>query len=402
MQLFTVSEIAQYLKQALDRDPLLQDLWVGGEVSNLARSAAGHAYFTLKDGGAQLRCVLFRGNRGAELLADGGAVNAHGRVSFYETRGELQLYVDLVQPSGLGALALELERLRLQLEEEGLFDPSRKRPLPPFPRRIGVVTSEQGAVFHDIRTIVERRYPLAELVLCASAVQGEQAAAEVVDALRTLNATGDIDVIIVARGGGSLEELWAFNAEPVARAIHASHAPVVSAVGHETDVTIADLVADVRAPTPSAAAELCTPDATLLAAELSALMERARNTVAYELSERAQSVDSLAQRMRGRLPDIGGWRQRVDDLLGQGSRALKTLLGSRREQAHSFEAQLHALNPSAVLGRGYAVVAHQTTGAIVTSVDHVHAGDLVRATVHDGGFDAEVRQRAAKAPDKSG
>ncbi len=401
MQLFTVSQVAQYVKQVVDRDALLQDLWVSGEVSNLVRSAAGHAYFTMKDADAQLRCVLFRNNRSAELLANGGAVNAHGRISFYETRGELQLYVDLVQPSGLGALALELERLKLQLEEEGLFDPSRKRPLPFFPQRIGVVTSEQGAVFHDIRTVVERRYPLAELVLCASAVQGEQAAAEVVDALRALNATGDIDVIIVARGGGSLEELWTFNTEPVVRAIHASHAPVVSAVGHETDVTIADLVADVRAATPSAAAELCTPDAALLAAELSALMERARSTVAYELSERAQSVDSLARRMRGRLPDIGGWRQRVDELLGQGSRSLKGLLGSRREQAHAFEAQLHALDPSAVLGRGYAVVALPATGAIVTSVDQVHDGDLVRATVHDGRFDAEVRQQAAKAPDKN-
>ena len=277
MQLFTVTEIAQYLKQSLDRDSQLQDLWVSGEVSNLVRSAAGHAYFTLKDAGAQIRCALFRGGRGAELLTDGGAVNAHGRVSFYENRGQLQLYVDMVQPSGLGALALELERLKTQLDEEGLFDPSRKRPLPLFPKRIGVVTSEQGAVLHDIRNVVERRYPLAELVVCASAVQGDQAVSEVIDALRTLNAEGDIDVIIVARGGGSLEELSAFNSEQVARAIHASHAPVVSAVGHETDVTIADLVADVRAPTPSAAAELATLDAALLATEVYALAEHARS-----------------------------------------------------------------------------------------------------------------------------
>ena len=230
-----------------------------------------------------------------------------------------------------------------------------------------MVTSEQGAVLHDIRTVVGRRYPLAELVVCASAVQGEQAASEVAAALRTLNAEGDIDVIIVARGGGSLEEMSAFNSEQVARAIHASHAPVVSAVGHETDVTIADLVADVRAPTPSAAAELATPDAALLAAEVSALAERARSSVFYEMSERSQSVESLSQRMRGRLPDIGGWRQRVDELLGQGSRALITLLRSSAQETSALQAQLNALNPSAVLGRGYAVVAHRASGAIVTS-----------------------------------
>ena len=390
MQLFTVTEIAQYLKQSLDRDSQLQDLWVSGEVSNLVRSAAGHAYFTLKDAGAQIRCALFRGGRGAELLTDGGAVNAHGRVSFYENRGQLQLYVDMVQPSGLGALALELERLKTQLDEEGLFDPSRKRPLPLFPKRIGVVTSEQGAVLHDIRNVVERRYPLAELVVCASAVQGDQAVSEVIDALRTLNAEGDIDVIIVARGGGSLEELSAFNSEQVARAIHASHAPVVSAVGHETDVTIADLVADVRAPTPSAAAELATLDAALLATEVYALAEHARSTISYEVSERRQSLESLSQRMWGRLPDIGGWRQRVDDLLGQGSRALITLVRSSVQETSALRAQLQALNPSAVLGRGYAVVAHRTSGAIVTSAGQVKPGDVVEATVHDGMFDAVV------------
>ena len=176
MQLYTVSEIAQYVKQTLDRDAVLSDLWVNGEVSNLFRSATGHAYFTLKEGNAAaIRCALFKGNHGAELLEDGGEVNVHGRVSFYETRGDLQLYVDMVQPTGMGVLALELERLKAALEEEGLFEPSRKRPLPEFPHRIGVATSEQGAVFHDICTVVGRRYPLAEIVLCPTGVQGERA-----------------------------------------------------------------------------------------------------------------------------------------------------------------------------------------------------------------------------------
>ena len=218
MQLFTVSQLAQWIKGTLEQDRTLRDLWVNGEVSNLFRSPAGHAYFTLKEGtAAAVRCVLFSGNVGGEHLADGAAINAHGRVSFYETRGDLQLYADTAQPAGLGLLAAELERLKAQLDAEGLFDPSRKRPLPPFPRRIGVATSEQGAVFHDICTIVERRYPLAEIVLCPCGVQGEQAAPEIVDALRTLDRQGEVDVIIVGRGGGSLEDLWAFNTEGVAR-----------------------------------------------------------------------------------------------------------------------------------------------------------------------------------------
>ena len=392
MQLYTVTEIAQYVKQALDRDAVLRDLWVSGEVSNLIRSAAGHSYFTLRDADSRLRCVLFQGNRGADLLTDGGAANAHGRISFYEARGELQMYVDLVQPAGLGVLALELERLRVRLEEEGLFDPSRKRPLPPFPRRIGVVTSETGAVLHDIRTVLSRRYPLGELVLCPSAVQGDEAPAQIVDALRTLNETGDVDVIIVARGGGSLEELWAFNTEPVARAIHASHAPVVSAVGHETDVTIADWVADVRAPTPSAAAELVAPDVAVLAADVAILVQHARAIILPALAERSQSVAALAQRMRGHLPDIPGRRQWTDDLLEQGRRALAAHLTQRREQARGLESQLAALSPLAVLHRGYAVLEHRRTGAIVASVGQVGPGDPLRATVGDGQFDVAVTQ----------
>ena len=391
MQLFTVTQLAEYIKATLDRDPVLRDLWVNGEVSNLVRSAAGHAYFTLKEGtAAAVRCVLFRGNRGAEHLAGGSAVNVHGRVSFYETRGDLQLYADMVQPAGLGLLAAELERLKAQLEAEGLFDPSRKRPLPLFPRRIGVVTSEQGAVFHDICTIVERRYPLAEIVLCPCTVQGEQAAPEIVDALHTLDEHGGVDVIIVGRGGGSLEDLWAFNTEAVARAIYASRVPVVSAVGHETDVTIADLVADYRAPTPSAAAEAVTPDTVALSAEVWTLVQQAGSTTLYLVRERAGAVESLVQRMQGRLPDVAALRQHVDDLTAQGLVALQALCGQRREQAMALEAQLNALSPTAVLGRGYAVLVHEATGATVTSVAEVQPGDRIHATVKDGRFTTRV------------
>ena len=264
MRFFSVADVTGYIKQVLSRDEQLRDLWISGEVSNFVRSTPGHCYFTLKDNNAQLRCVLFKGNHGSEHLSNGRAVNVHGRIDFYEVQGNIQFYVDAVQPSGIGVLAAELERLKIELEKEGLFEHSRKRILPEFPNRVGVVTSDTGAVLHDIQTVMGRRYPLAELVLCPSSVQGEQSVPEIVDAIQTLNSTDSIDVIIVARGGGSIEDLWAFNTEAVARAIYASRVPVVSAIGHETDYTIADLVADVRAPTPSAAAEIVCPDQRIL------------------------------------------------------------------------------------------------------------------------------------------
>jgi exodeoxyribonuclease VII large subunit len=396
MQLFTVAEITEYVKVVLERDPVLSDLWVNGEVSNLFRSATGHAYFTLKEGiSATVRCALFRGNHGAELLEDGVEVNVHGRVSFYETRGDLQLYVDMVQPTGLGVLALELERLKARLEEEGLFEPSRKRALPQFPRRIGVATSEQGAVFHDICNVVARRYPLAEIVLCPTSVQGERATPEVVDAIRTLDDQGVVDVIIVARGGGSLEDLWAFNTEAVARAIYACRVPVVSAVGHETDVTIADLVADYRAPTPSAAAEAVTPDTLTLFAAVSSLAQRAASTLSYRFAEHVAAVEALVHRMRGRLPNVAGLRQRVDDYIGQGWQALQAMVRQRQEQSRALEAQLNALSPMAVLGRGYAVLVQKGTRVTVTSAAQVGQGDVIEATVKDGRFDTKVQRTDA-------
>src|SRR4030042_1265687 len=259
MQIYSVTEGAAYLKELLETPPHLADLWISGEISNLSRSPAGHVYFSLKDETAQLRCVFFRRPNMGAPLQQGMQIVAHGRVSLYEVRGDLQFYVDFVQPEGVGVLHAQFERLKAQLEEEGLFDEARKRPLPRFPRRIGVVTSPVGAVFHDICNILGRRWPLAEVVLAPTAVQGAEAGPGVVCALAALNDEESIELIIVARGGGSLEELWAFNEEPVARAIYGSRGPRVSAIGHETDYTIADFVADLRAPTPSAAAEPVAP-----------------------------------------------------------------------------------------------------------------------------------------------
>ncbi|MEK7806697.1 MAG: exodeoxyribonuclease VII large subunit, partial [Chloroflexota bacterium] len=314
MAVYTVSQVTAYLTEVLETDPLLADLTVKGEVSNLRVSSAGHAYFTLKDEQSVLNCVMFRGQPGAVLLDNGIALLAHGQVRFYEPRGSTDFVVDLAVPEGRGELDLELERLRLRLGAEGLFEATRKRPLPPFPRVVGVVTSPTGSVFHDIQNVIRRRYPLVELVLSPTPVQGEKAAASIAAALERLDRVGHADVIVVARGGGSLEDLWPFNEEIVARAIYASRTPVVTGVGHETDFTIADQVADARAPTPSAAAEMVVPDQNALRQQLSELAAQCSRALLHQLQASRAEVAGLARRMESSLPDAGTWRRRVDDL----------------------------------------------------------------------------------------
>lgn len=390
MAVYTVSQVTEYLRDSLESDYFLGNLWVSGEVSNLSRSAAGHLYFTIKDSESQLRCVMFRPTREADRLRDGTSVMVHGRISIYPVRGELQMYVDLIQPAGTGELHLRLERLKAQLEEEGLFEPSRKRNLPPFPTKIGVVTSPSGAVLHDIATVVQRRYPLAELVVSPTSVQGEQAALDIADALSELNRLQEIDVIIVARGGGSLEELWAFNEEPVARAIYASRAPVVSAIGHETDVTIADLVADLRAPTPSAAAEMAAPDISSLLGQVKEWQSDII-AIARRLSfEKRRDVDALAQRLNSRRPEVEAKQQRLDELTQSLSRSLWVALSLSRERFQGLEQQLRALDPNSVLERGYAIVQRSDQGALVKSVGQVEKDDELKVRVSDGSFNARV------------
>lgn len=388
MQIYTVAQLAEYIKASLDRDRILNDIWVTGEVSNLSLSGAGHRYFTLKSAEHQIRAVLFSNRQGGEHAANGAQITARGRVSFYPARGETQLYADALFPSGSGALAAEFERLRATLEAEGLFDAARKRPLPPFPRKIGVATSAQGAVIHDIVTVLRARYPLGHVVLCDAVVQGADAPAEIAAAIRALNAA-QTDVIIVARGGGSLEDLWAFNSEPVARAVYASRVPVVSAVGHESDYTIADYVADLRAPTPSAAAAVVAPDVRVLAAEAASLADRARGaTVRYAALRRAD-VESLTSRMRRAIPDADAHRQRVDELLERARAAHASSIRFRREQVAALQKTLDALNPASVLERGYAVVA-RADGRPVASASDVAPGDPIRATLRDGAVEAVV------------
>jgi exodeoxyribonuclease VII large subunit len=381
---YTVSQVAAYLRESLEGDPLLADLFVVGEVSNLRVSPAGHSYFTLKDGQAVLNAVMFKNQPGAHLLDDGVVISAHGRMTFYEPRGAANLMVDLAMPQGAGALALELEQLKLRLQAEGLFEPSRKRPLPRFPKVVGVVTSPAGSVFHDIQNVLRRRYPLAELVLAPTPVQGAEAAPRIAAAIEALNRDGRADVIIVARGGGSLEELWPFNEEMVARAIHASRIPVVSGVGHETDVTIADLVADLRAPTPSAAAELAVPSAAALGRELADLAQRGRRAALYQAERQRTQVSALARRLERGLPDVPVWRQRVDDLARSAHTALAHRLALTRRDVGSLEHRLAALDPAATLRRGFSVVQLAPSAQVVTSTAQVSQGQALTITVADG------------------
>ena len=391
MQVYTVSQISQHLKGLLAQDPVLQDAWVTGEVSNLRISQAGHAYFTLKDPDSQLNCVMFKRGAGINLLADGAAVTAHGNMSLYEVRGTLDFITDIVVSEGVGPLALEFERLKQSLEREGLFDPSRKRPLPTFPKYIGLVTSPAGAVLHDVVQVLTRRYTLAEVLLSPTPVQGPDAAPAIVDALTRLFLDGRAEVIIVARGGGSMEELWPFNEEVVARAIYASPVPIISAVGHETDFTIADFVADLRAPTPSAAAELVAPHKAALRQEVDANLQRLQASIADQNAQRRYALSRLVADLDYRIPDFPTLRRRVDDLSQRSSTATSAFLTLRSNETTSFLARLQTLNPSATLSRGYAVVHKQSDGQPVYSKESVRTGDSLKITVADGDFPASAQ-----------
>jgi exodeoxyribonuclease VII large subunit len=387
---YTVSQVATYIRSELESDPHLSDLWIEGEVSNLSIASSGHAYFNLKDRQAVLQAVMFRSQRGIQLLVNGGSVTAHGRISFYEPRGTLNIMVDVVAPQGLGELALELERLKQKLSSEGLFDSSRKRPLPQFPEVVGVVTSPTGAVFHDIQNVLSRRYPMAKLVLSPTQVQGEGAAESIASALGLLDRDGGCDVIIVARGGGSLEDLWAFNEEAVARAIYACRTPVVSGVGHETDETIADYVADVRAPTPSAAAELIAPDIRDITATVAHFLQRMDRSLAGQFQQERSGVERLRRQMEAGLPDIATLRRRIDDLSRIAGSSVATLARERRLEVAGLQQRLRGLDPKATLRRGFAVVELVAAGKALTSVGQATSGDELRITVTDGEVPAVV------------
>lgn len=391
---YTVSQLMAYIRMTVEGDPSLTDVWVEGEVSNFRQVASGHCYFTLKDAGAELRCVMWRDR--ARLLralpADGDSVLAHGKIGVYEQRGDLQLYVDTLEPVGVGWLYQEYERLKARLEAEGLFAPERKKPLPRFPRRIGIVTSPDAAALRDILNILSRRYPLAEVILAPTLVQGEDAPPQIVAAIRALNERDDIDVILLARGGGSLEELWAFNDERVARAVAASRIPIVCGVGHETDFSLADFAADRRAPTPSAAAEIATPDRTELHRQVQTLRIRLTAAVGAELDRRRARLQVQIRALQHLSPAarLLQARQRLDELIVRADRAIGRLVSLRRERLAGLLGRLEGVSPLATLERGYAIVRRAADGRVVSSVGDVSVGDLLHVQVRDGEFRAAV------------
>ena len=390
---WTVAELTRHLRQLLESDASLQGVWVEGEISNLSRPSSGHIYFTLKDTSASLRCVMWR-NDAARLrfpLQDGMAIEAHGSLSLYEAGGQYQLYADVLRPLGEGALYQEFLRLKALLEAEGLFEPDRKRPIPEIPRRIGIVTSPTGAALRDMLNTLQRRLPLVEVIIAPTPVQGDEAPQAIVTALRTLNRVAVPDVLLLARGGGSIEDLWAFNDERVVRAVIESTAPVITGVGHETDFTLADFAADVRAPTPTAAAELATP-VTILDLRAN-LAEMRRNLVAGTTSiiqRQRESVTWLEERLRLSSPlrRLQTERQRLDELSRRGNAAQFHRLELAAERLKGLENHLLALSPMAVLKRGYAVVTKNKK--VVASRAQVKDGDTLRVRVQDGEFDARV------------
>jgi exodeoxyribonuclease VII large subunit len=390
MQTYSVGHLVAYMKEVLESDPALVDLWLSGEVASLNRAGSGHVYFTLKDDRAQLRCVMFRLDvpRGGDLVQPGAQLLAHGRVSIYPGRGELQFITDAVQPEGIGAREAEFRRLRDRLAGEGLFDEARKRPLPAFPRRIGVATSAAGAVWHDISTVIARRWPLAELVLAPTPVQGEYAVPGLLGALEQLNAEGDLDVIVIARGGGSAEELWPFNDERLARAIYASAVPVVSAVGHETDYTLADYTADRRAPTPSAAAELVTPDRAEYAARIGRHTAQAVAWLNRAVERRREALQHATRRLEQGRPPIEVERVRLDRRLADAGACVQRQVQALRMSVVGLQERNAALSPMATLHRGYAIVRHGER--IVRSPADVALGDRLAVRVAGGEFAAEV------------
>lgn len=434
--LLTVSALTRQIRSTLEQN--FSSLWVEGEISNLRCPSSGHRYFTLKDQSSQIRAVLFRNQveRMKFALQDGLEVFVLGRLSVYEPRGDYQLLLEAVEPKGIGGLQLAFIQLKAKLEAEGIFESSRKKSLPSYPQRIGMITSPFGAAIHDLLTIMYRRWPLAQVLIAPVVVQGDEAAGQIARAIETLNELGDLDILIVGRGGGSLEDLWAFNEETVIRAIAASRIPVVSAVGHETDVTLADLAADFRAPTPSAAAELVVPDCTTVRHHLGhhrVRLERSMRSIRAAWTVRIQALT-------GRLPEprlvLGQFVQRVDELERKlyvsmkhwgrnlqflllshqstiwernplfnihrqqlavderATRLIREVSGGILEKRHQLElwvSQLNQLSPLAVLGRGYSIVHTLRDGKVLKKSTDVSAGESVRARLHEGELICQVQ-----------
>jgi exodeoxyribonuclease VII large subunit len=396
LRIHTVSEVAGKIQGLLSKDMTLSNLWMRGEISNFRSPSSGHWYFTLKDGSSALRCVMFRSraSRTGFLPQDGLRVVIRGYVSLYERDGTLQIYVEELQADGIGALWAAFQELKEKLAAEGLFAPERKRPLPAFPRVVGIVTSSTGAAFQDLRTVIHRRSPGTRIILAPASVQGQEAPGEIIAALQRLNKRPEVELIIVGRGGGSLEELWAFNTEAVARAVFASRIPVISAVGHETDYCIVDWVADKRAATPSAAAELAVPVTAELTQWLQTAEERLKRSMRVYLCRRRDQLTVLAAREVLRSPRglLALRKLELARLKRELSAKMRQILKQKQTLIANSAGQLTALSPLAVLSRGYAVCQKLPSGELVRRSSQVSMGDAVEITLSQGRLICQVEK----------
>ncbi|MGO4787765.1 exodeoxyribonuclease VII large subunit [Paenibacillus sp. 2KB_20] len=438
-RVLSVKDLNRYIRMKMEGDSRLSDVWIRGEISNFTHHSSGHMYFTLKDEGSRIRAIMFatHNQRLPFIPKEGSRVIARGNVSVYERDGQYQFYAVQMQPDGIGSLYLAYEQLKSKLEEEGLFAAERKRPLPRYPKTIGVITSPTGAAVRDIMITIRRRYPQARAILYPVLVQGKGAAPSIVKAIRTMNDMAEADVLIVGRGGGSLEELWAFNEENVARAIYQSNIPVISAVGHETDFTIADFVADLRAATPTAAAELAVPSSAELRGQLvqrqrqlnQGLQQRLKRSrdrlVSLQRSpvlvhprrymlQHAERLDMLSQRLQGNLKSqLSLVRQRQkslhqglirynprtqaefaarrkDQVSRQLMNAMQSIMKSKMSQLQTEMRHLDALSPLKIMSRGYSLVYDEQEQKLVKSIEDVQLGDLVNVRVSDGQLQCQV------------
>ena len=392
----SVSQLNRYIKMNFDADENLANIFISGEISNFTNHyRTGHLYFTLKDDSAAVRAVMF--NSSAKRLKfmpeDGMKVIARGRVSVYEASGQYQLYVDDMQPDGVGALNLAYEQLKEKLQKEGLFSELHKKPLPPYPEKVGVITSPTGAAVRDIINVLGRRFSYAEIVFCPVLVQGEGAHLQLTDAVNLFNSERAADVIIIGRGGGSIEDLWEFNDEGLARAVYNSEIPVISAVGHETDFTICDFVADMRAPTPSAAAELAVPDANELQYALSALKNRMFLNVSSGIADRRSRLEYLTSKGALKSPDemLSNRSQRLDTAFSKMLSSYENRIGGKKVEFISAATALSKLDPMSVLMRGFAFVSDKN-GKNVYSSQALAKGDKINVRFHDGSAVCEVKE----------
>lgn len=398
-KILTVSELNRLANQVLTQSfPLF---WVSGEVSNLTRAASGHWYFSLKDTHAQVRCVMFKGRNSYLDWApkEGDKVEARCTVTLYEARGDFQLTIEYLQRAGLGMLFEAFEKLKAKLQHEGLFDASLKKPLPTQPKKIGIVTSPDAAALHDVLTTLKRRMPSIPIVIYPTPVQGKGAASQIADAIQLANERAECDVLIICRGGGSIEDLWQFNEEIVARAVAECSIPTISGVGHETDFTICDFVADVRAATPTAAAELVTPSRDNLINALSQLNQQLMRTMQYLLNQREQTLDYLSRRLISPLQLIEQQKSQLSQLNYRFNNAIHLQIQHKQHDLLRLSQNLTHLNPQAVLTRGYAFVQNKL-GEIVTSSQQLNEKDQVKLTFGRGSAEATINKTSEQFPAK--